>query len=1189
MSGFKIEKQTAATIDVLDLGITLFGAAGTIVDITNLSPQDVSRSADLISLISGGDILVVDSRDPTDATIHTLADSLLAVQEHNTSHLGIIGGRFGSLDDPTISINDEWLIAYNAGAGEYESIPITWITSNTTFIEETQDLVGAMGINGTDTTFTYNDVAGTIEWSVNDVFLRNTGDTLDSGTLNIAEGATLNIIGDGGGGGSTFTIGQDATATIQTPTGGFTGDTDIINKAYVDQVAAGLDWKESARVATAGTDITAVPYNGTYNAAGGPSSTGEFTGVDLSSATGGSIDGIFFTGNVNTGLVIGDRVLIKDDGVDIQNGIYEITAAPSASNVTLTRAPDQDGVGEASEVSGGNTVYIEDTTNINANSVNSDTAWSLSFDGIVSLNTDPLNWVQVAGPGTLTARDGLSRDGNVFDLDVNDLAAATITGADSIAFHDVDGVANSSGSQTRNTTIANMLADLDIVNNITTNGMIVRTADDTYATRTIVSAGLALEGIDVVNGDGVAGNPTIGIDIQNRTARTDAVDGVNDLVLVYNASSGSNEAYSVNDIAAALSSVNSFETWAGGGNTTGDASIVADSGTDTATLSGGIGINVDVASLTDTLTLSFTQAGMANTAVTTADTVPFFDTSNASEPEFRSWADIITDLGISTSGNTNVFETLAIAGNTTGVDTNIVADSITDTATFNGGIGITLSAVTATDNLTWTFTNAGMADTAVVDSDTVPFFDASNANEAEFRSWANIITDLGILTGGNSVYWTTISLTGNQAGDISVSPATAADVLTLNGGTGVRLTGADVSDTISLEFVRDGMADIAVTTADTVPFFDASNVNEPEYRSWANIITDLGILTSGVTAYWGDINTTGNVVGDTTPAASPDASADALTFNAGIGITLSGTAVSDTLSWAFSRAGMADTVVTLADTVPFFDATNSNEPEYRSFGDTFQDLDVPHNMGAGTGIVVKTADAPDVYTYRSIDASANEDLLGIDVTNGDGVAGNPTIGLDILNLTNPVEDMAADDEFALHNKSEGTAGANRKITGQEIADGVANILNINTLTISTINGQLIATITDSTRANKQLSIDSHTYAFSDNLMSNGSWIEIGNAVDTDASWIMPFNGTVVGVTAMTEDCNGNTYDIHLFVNAADQGAIATLTGTGVDTDVDVTLNLDFAQGDRLRLRAVQTAGTSNSGDVTVGVMVRWRA
>jgi len=1187
MSGFKVELQTAGPHVVTDLGLTLNGAIGTVVDLTAEEPNNIARSADLEALVTSGDILVVDARDDTDTTIMTLANSLEAIRNHNDTHFGITGGRFGGVDDPTVTPTDGFIIQYDSGGDTVEYIDPATLVTQAPVQEAIEDIVGGMGIDGTDTTFTYVDGAGTIQWNVDDVFLRNTGDTLDSGTFTIASGATVDFPT-----GSNLTIAGDvSSATIETPVGGFVNDNDLINKLYVDQVASGLDWKESARASTtiADGDITGGSFGGTYTAGGGPNASGEFTGVDLSAGTGGTIDGINFTGTSSTGFVVGDRIVIKNQTDKTQNGIYEITAAPTDDNVTLTRAGDHDGT-PTSEISGGNTIFIEDTTAINATSVNSNTAWSIIFDGEVTLNTDDIEWTQISGPGSFIARYGLSRDGVIIDLDLDDLSTATITASDEIGFHDADGTANSSGSQTRKTTMQSLMDDLEIVNAVGTGtGIIVKTADgppDTYTTRAIEVEGVGdLDGLAITDGDGVTGNPTLGLDIAGLPVRSDAIDGT-DRVPVWNSSIDANEYYTISEIASVVGVPDSFSTWARAGNGTG-ADVIADSSADTVTITGGIGIDINTVPATDTVTWNFTNSGMANTAIATTDAIPFFDASNSDEAEFRTVSDLITDLGLLTSGNQMVFTSVTGDTGTATADTN--SDTISLVGATSGGITTiatdgpesVLFSITPIDLVTGTATLA-LNDFIIVSDST-----DTATTIAQKYTFTDVIDDLGILTSGNSLYWEDVAIGGNQLGDATVSPATAADTLTLAGGTGITASGSDASDTITFAFARVGLADTAITGADTVPFFDASNANDPEYRSWSNIITDLGLNTTGNTFFWGNINTTGNTVGDTTPAANPDASNDTLTFNAGIGITLTGTAVSDTLSWAFSRAGMADTAVVAADTIPFFDSSNTNEPEFRSFSDVFDDLDVPNGIGTN-GIIVRTA--ADTYASRTIVASADEDELGATVTNGDGVAGNPTIGVDIVGQTDPDDDMAAADEFLVHDKSEGTAGANRKITGQNIADGVATILGLdNDLAFSTINGQEILTFTDPNRS-KTLSIDSHTYQYSDDSLDDGSWIEIGNAIDTDVGHIMPFNGTLVGITAMSENPGGNTFEIDLFINGAlSTAGIATLTGTGVDIDVDMTLDINFSQGDRLRLQVDRTAGTGTMGDTVVNLIVRWRA
>ena len=1345
MAGFKIRVLTAGPHLVTDLGVELdtLGAAPITEDHTGLPPQDVARSADLATLISAGDIVIVDARDDSDTTFLSLADSLQAVENHNDTHFGVSEGRFGPADDPTTVIPDDDILQYDLGSDSFLTVdPADLISDNGDAVGM---IVGGMGRDGTDTTFTYdpscnfliagqdetnydaagnngtfsggggyaasdtivldnasgsvvtvdavaagvvtdftvttrqdanvtdgvaltqfstsgggagftltpesnNTSEGCIDWSVNDVFLRNTGDTLDSGTLTIASGATVSFPA-----GSNITIDAAVTtATIDTPGGGFVNDNDIINKFYVDQVAAGLDWKESARVGTTVSegDLTGGSYGGTYAAGGGPAASGEFTGVDLSAATGESIDGLFFTGSSATGLVVGDRVVVKNQSDVEQNGIYEITAGPAAS-ATLTRAEDHDGT-PASEVSGGNTVYIEDTTGINASSVNSNTIWSILFDGTITLNggggTGDVVWTQIAGPGSFTARLGLSRDGTIIDLDIDDLAVETITTADSIAFHDAaGGTANSSGSITRKTTVSLFLNDLDIVYGITSNGLIRRTADDTYEQIAVIASTTAgLEGIDIVNGGtGDTGDIEVGLDIQNLSA-TAGVTGT-DRVAVWDGTN--NVYYTVTQLAGAAGASNSFETWAQAGNGSGGP-IVAASPTDTATLTGGIGIDVDMVAVSDTITLTFTDSGMANTAIAAGDGIVFFDADNSNEAEFRTASSFITDLGLQTDAYTTI-------GGDSGTATASGSDTLNLVGETNGGITTTASEP-GTDQVAFGITPIDLTTGAatLATSDFIIVSDSADTPTtlALKYTFSDVITDLGLITTSNITAYA--SITG---GDGGTATAIGQDTITFN-GTGINITATDAGAGLDdVDFVLD-IADLADGNPGTIVPGDEIAVNDGGTTvrfTWTDVITDLGLLTStntvNYTTYGGDsgtatpatntdtINFVGATNGGITTAASEPGtdqisfaitpidltlggatlttadfiivsdSTDAVTTTAlrytfadmitDLGLLTTTTGVTDAFGTIAGGDGGTAAVAIGTDTITVngtgINVTTTNAGAGADTLDLVMDIsDLPaftgsvvgadtigvNNAGTTEQVALSTL-ITDLGIITGITASVNEDELGIIISG----AGSDTVGFSIDSLSNPTEDMAATDEFAVHNKSEGTGGAQRKMTGQEIADGVATILNLTDLTFSTINGQTILTYEDGTRG-ETLSVDSQTYTFSDNTLDDGSWIEIGNAIDTDAGHIMPLDGTIVGVTAMSENPNGSTYEIDLFIEGSiDTANIATLSGTGIDTDVDVTLNRPFDQGDRIRLQVDRTAGTGIMQDTVVNLMVRWRA
>ncbi len=321
----------------------------------------------------------------------------------------------------------------------------------------------------------------------------------------------------------------------------------------------GLDPKKSVR---AGTTGVLTGFGITYNAIGGTGGTGEFINVNLS-----SIDG--------TPMVVGDRILVKNQADPKQNGIYVITLIGTLG--TIERSPDQDG-SPAAEVSAGNFTFVEQGSTLVGS------GWVVTGDGILILNTDPIVWTQFSESSIFSAGAGLNLIGSVFSLDINNLSPATISSTDKIGFADILNVQ-------RNTTIANFLADLGIPNNVITDGIIINSAG-IYSTISIAVSGAgSLGGLSIVNASGTTGNPTLGLDIQNLPAHAGSI-GLTDRVAVYNVTSGTNEYYTIAEVAT-----NSFGVVVGdtGGIATADSptdsiSIIGatNGGIDTVSFSGGI-------------------------------------------------------------------------------------------------------------------------------------------------------------------------------------------------------------------------------------------------------------------------------------------------------------------------------------------------------------------------------------------------------------------------------------------------------------------------------------------------------------------------------------------------------------------------------------------------------------------------
>ena len=169
-----------------------------------------------------------------------------------------------------------------------------------------------------------------------------------------------------------------------------TSDQDAATKAYVDSVANGLDVKDSVRVATTST------VSGTYDNGAGTITAGSNGAI--------AIDGVT--------LSQGDRVLLKDQTDNTQNGIYTVTTTGDGSTAyVLTRSPDAD---TASELTGGTFFFVEQ------GSTNADNGYVATHNGTPTFGTTNITFAQFSGAGQISAGDALTKTGNQLDVAVDD-------------------------------------------------------------------------------------------------------------------------------------------------------------------------------------------------------------------------------------------------------------------------------------------------------------------------------------------------------------------------------------------------------------------------------------------------------------------------------------------------------------------------------------------------------------------------------------------------------------------------------------------------------------------------------------------------------------------------------------------------------------------------------------------------
>ena len=304
---------------------------------------------------------------------------------------------------------DEFLKTNGSGALSFGAISTAFTLaadsgSNDTFnTSETLTFTGGTGI---DTTVSNNEITYAIDNTVTTPAgtqtLTNktlTAPTIEGGTVGNSTPVTIakidnvqidaNTISTTNSNGNLI-MSPNGTGTVTVPSGyesrsGF-GDDSLVNKSYVDAVANGLDVKASVRVATTAN------LSGTYNNGNGTITAGSNGAI--------SVDGV--------SLDVNDRVLVKDQTTQTQNGFYKVTTVGSGSAAfVLTRTPDADA---ASELTGGAFTFVEEGT------ANADNGFVLTTNGTPTLGTTNITFEQFSGAGQISAGAGLTKTGNTIDV-----------------------------------------------------------------------------------------------------------------------------------------------------------------------------------------------------------------------------------------------------------------------------------------------------------------------------------------------------------------------------------------------------------------------------------------------------------------------------------------------------------------------------------------------------------------------------------------------------------------------------------------------------------------------------------------------------------------------------------------------------------------------------------------------------
>ena len=272
-------------------------------------------------------------------------------------------------DSGTDTYNTAETLTFAGGSGMQAVITDNTVTINATALANA-NLSGSAGItnaNLANPTTTLGNSTLTLGAATTDI----TGLTslvIDDITIN---GQTMSTTA----GNKDINLSPHGTGTVVVPSGyedrsGF-GDTSLANKAYVDQVAQGLDAKPSARAATT-ANLSATYSNGSAG-----------VGATLTASSNGAItmDGV--------SPVVNDRILVKDQTAPAQIGIYVVTTQGDGSTpFVLTRATPED---QPAELSGGSFIFVEEGT------ANGDNGYVFTHTGQPTFGTTALDVTQFSG------------------------------------------------------------------------------------------------------------------------------------------------------------------------------------------------------------------------------------------------------------------------------------------------------------------------------------------------------------------------------------------------------------------------------------------------------------------------------------------------------------------------------------------------------------------------------------------------------------------------------------------------------------------------------------------------------------------------------------------------------------------------------------------------------------------------
>jgi len=266
------------------------------------------------------------------------------------------------------------------GSGAVEQLPANAELASIAGLTSAADRVAYFTGSGTASLATFTATARSI---LDDASVADVRDTIELGTSDSPTFTGLTLS-------AALAMGNAKITGLGTPTNG----TDAATKSYVDSAVSGLTLKDPARAAT----TEALPAS-TYN--NGSSGVGATLTGDSNGALSAQ-DGITLSQN--------NRLLVKDQSSEAENGLYELTQVGDGSNpFILTRVI---GFDDADSIVPGSFVFIE------AGTVNGDTGWVMSQNGSITVGTTDVTFTQFSSAAAVIGGDGINKSGNTLSVDL---------------------------------------------------------------------------------------------------------------------------------------------------------------------------------------------------------------------------------------------------------------------------------------------------------------------------------------------------------------------------------------------------------------------------------------------------------------------------------------------------------------------------------------------------------------------------------------------------------------------------------------------------------------------------------------------------------------------------------------------------------------------------------------------------